>query len=57
MNALVVNDLDTILIDEILTQLAVEDSLASDFCQLSLNAIAGTTEGNCLKLRAWFKTR
>lgn len=38
--------------EEVLTQLAVEDSLAADFCQLSLNAISGTAEGGALQLRA-----
>ena len=38
--------------EEVLSQLAVEDSLAADFCQLSLNAISGTAEGGALQLRA-----
>ena len=42
VNALVANDLDHNLTDEILDQLAVEDSLNEEFCQLSLNALAGT---------------
>jgi hypothetical protein len=47
VNALVVNDLDLdmALSDEVLAQLAVEDSLTTTFCQLSLNAISGTDEG------------
>lgn len=52
VNALVVNDLDVVLTDEVLNQLAVEDALAEDFCQLSLNAIAGTDHGDALRLRA-----
>lgn len=50
-NALVLNDLDVVLTDEILNQLAVEDALAENFCQLSLNAITGTDNGNAMKLR------
>lgn len=45
INALVVNDLDMPLSEEILTQLAMEDSLDNEFCHLSLNAISGTKEG------------
>lgn len=52
VNALVVNSLDAELTEEVLTQLAIEDSLAADFCQLSLNAIVGTDGGEALKLRA-----
>lgn len=57
VNALLVNDLDIVLTEDILTQLVVEDSLASDFCQLSLNAIAGTNTGECLKIRALIKNK
>jgi hypothetical protein len=54
VNALVVNDLDLdmALSDEVLAQLAVEDYLTTTFCQLSLNAISGTDEGQALKVRA-----
>jgi len=51
-NALVVNDLDQPLTDEILTQLAVEDSMSEEFEQLSLNALAGTAHGDALQLRS-----
>lgn len=40
-----------------LTQLAVEDSLAAEFCQLSLNALAGTDNGEALKVRALVKNK
>ncbi|WVZ51461.1 hypothetical protein U9M48_002607 [Paspalum notatum var. saurae] len=40
------------LTDEVLTQLAMEDTLAEEFCTLSLNAISGTDQGPCMKLRA-----
>lgn len=52
VNALVVNPLDTELTEEVLTQLALEDSLATEFCQLSLNALSGTDTGDTLKVRA-----
>ncbi|WVZ52980.1 hypothetical protein U9M48_003975 [Paspalum notatum var. saurae] len=40
------------LTDEVLTQLAMEDSLAAEFGTLYLNAVAGTETGCCFKLRA-----
>ncbi|WVZ63633.1 hypothetical protein U9M48_013248 [Paspalum notatum var. saurae] len=52
IHALAVNDLDVNLTDEVLTQLAMEDTLAEQFCTLSLNAISGTDQGQCMKLRA-----
>jgi len=52
LNALALNDLDVVLTEEVLNQLAVEDALASDFCQLSLNALAGTEQGQAMKLTA-----
>lgn len=44
-NALMLNDLDINLIEEVLTQLDIEDALAADFGTLSLNAIPGTDDG------------
>ncbi|WVZ96210.1 LOW QUALITY PROTEIN: hypothetical protein U9M48_041877, partial [Paspalum notatum var. saurae] len=52
VNALIVNDLDKEIPEEILNQLAVEDAIAEEFCNLSLNALAGTESQGCLKLRA-----
>ena len=52
LNALALNDLDQPLTEEVLTQLALENSLSEDFEHLSLNALAGTAEGEVLKLRA-----
>lgn len=57
LNALVLNDLDVVLTDEVLNQLAVEDALAEDFCQLSLNALAGTEKGEAMKFRALVKNK
>ena len=50
-----VNDLDMPLSEEILTQLAMEDSISDEFGQLSLNAILGTDSGESLKVRALVK--
>lgn len=52
INAIVVNDLDKEKItEEQLTQLAIEDSLTEDFCQLSLNAMSGANTDNSIKLK------
>jgi len=47
-----VNGLDAILTEEVIQQLEMEDNLASEFCQLSLNALAGTAQGEALVVRA-----
>jgi hypothetical protein len=52
VNALVLNDLDVHLTDDILNQLAIEATLNEEFCSLSLNALAGTDMGEALRLRA-----
>ena len=52
LNALSVNGLDAILTEEVIQQLEMEDNLASEFCQLSLNALAGTAQGEALVVRA-----
>ena len=52
VNALVINDLNQPLSDEVLTQLAVEDSLQEEFEHLSLNALAGTAQREVLQLRS-----
>jgi len=57
VNALVANDLDHNLTDEILDQLAVEDSLNEEFCQLSLNALARTDCGQAMKIAAHVKNK
>ncbi|WVZ78975.1 hypothetical protein U9M48_026610 [Paspalum notatum var. saurae] len=51
-NALVLNDLDKEISEEVLNQIAIEEVLTEDFCNLSLNALAGTEGNECLKLRA-----
>jgi hypothetical protein len=52
MDALVLNSLDVQLSDEVLNQLAIDDALVDEFCSLSLNAIAGTDQGEAMKVRA-----
>ena len=52
VNALVINDLDRELSDEVLNQLAAEDTLHEDFCQLSLHAISSVDNTNYIKLKA-----
>lgn len=52
VNALVVNNLDVELTNEVLTQVGMDDSLTSDFCHLFLNALVGTDGGEALKVRA-----
>jgi hypothetical protein len=51
---LVVNELDKDkeITEEILNQLAIEDTLAEDFCQLSLNALSSMDTDNSMKLKA-----
>ena len=51
VHSLVVNNLDQPLSDDVLTQLAMEDSLTEDLQQLSLNALVGTAMGDVLLLR------
>jgi hypothetical protein len=57
LNALALNGLDAVLTDEVLQQLDIEDNLSSDFCQLSLNALAGTAQGEALVVRALLQNK
>ena len=57
INALAVNDLDRELTDEVLNDLATEDALHEDFCQLSLNALSSTDKYDCIKLRTKVKNK
>lgn len=51
-NAMIVNDLDRELQDEVLDQLAVEDELHDQQCQLSINAMSSVAQSDCIKLKA-----
>jgi len=57
VHALAINDLDQTLSEEVLTHLAVKDSLLEEFEQLSLNALAGTACGEVLQIRATIKNK
>lgn len=52
VNAIVLNDLDRELSDDVLNELAIEDQLHEEFCQLSLNALSSEDHTSCLKLKA-----
>ena len=52
MNVLSLNTLDVELSKHILAQLDLEDALSQDFCQLSLNALSGTDQGQAMKISA-----
>jgi hypothetical protein len=56
-NASVLNNLDITLIDEVLQQLDIEDALNAEFGSLSINAIAGTEDGEVMRLRALVKNK
>ena len=56
-NALVVNDLDREHNDDVLNQLAIEDALPDQFCQLSLNALTSTDTSSSIKLKTRVKNK
>jgi hypothetical protein len=51
------NNLDVDLNENILAQLELEDALSQDFGQLSLNALAGTSQGQAMRVRALVKNK
>jgi hypothetical protein len=52
-NAIILNDMDRELSDEVLNELATEDELHDQFCPLSLNAISSADTTTCIKLRVY----
>jgi len=52
VNAMLLNDLERELSDDVLNELAVEDQLHEEFCQLSLNALSSQDNTSCIKLKA-----
>jgi cellulose biosynthesis protein BcsQ len=53
-----VNDLDkTEITEEMLNHLVVEDALAEDFCQLSLNALSSAEKEISMKLKTVVKDK
>lgn len=57
LNALVVNDLDKEINEDLLNEMTIEELLTEDFCQLSLNAITGTEPKDCIKLKTTVKNK
>jgi hypothetical protein len=57
VNALAVNDLDRELFDEVLNEMKLEDQLKEDFSQLSINALSGQDNMQCMKLKAKVKDK
>ena len=57
VNALVVNDLDIPLSEEVIQQLLDEDSLPTAFGQLSLHALAGIEASDAIRLQAKVKNK
>jgi hypothetical protein len=49
--------LDRELSDEVLNQLAIEDTLPDQFYQLSINAISSADHSNCIKLKTKVKDK
>lgn len=56
-NALVLNDLDRDLSDEVLNALATEDVLQEEFGELSLNAMSSIDNIDCIKIKARVKDK
>jgi len=57
INALVVNDLDKEINEDLLNQMAIDELLTEDFYQLSLNAMASTESKDCIKLKTTVKNK
>jgi len=57
INALVVNDLDKEINEDLLNEMAIDELLTEDFYQLSLNAMAGTESKDCIKLKTTVKNK
>lgn len=57
LNALVVNDLDKEINEDLLNEMAIDEMLTENFGQLSLNAMAGTETTNLVKLKATVKNK
>lgn len=52
LNTLALNDLDREISEDVLNEMAIEELITEDFCQLSLNAISGTESSDCIKLQS-----
>lgn len=51
------NDLDKEISEDLLNEMAIDDMLTEDFCQLSLNALAGTESADSIQLKTTFKNK
>jgi hypothetical protein len=51
VNAMVPNDLDKEIDEDLLNEIAIEELLTKDFCQLSLKALSGTKSNDSIKLK------
>lgn len=52
LHALALNDLDREISEEALNELAIEDLITEDFCQLSLNALTDAEASDSIRLKA-----
>jgi hypothetical protein len=52
VNALALNDLDREISEDMLNELAIDESLTENFGQLSLNALSGTQSADSIQLKA-----
>jgi hypothetical protein len=57
LHALALNDLDREISEEALNEMAIEDLITEDFCQLSLNAVLGAEANDSIKLKATVKNK
>ena len=57
INALVVNDLDREINEDLLNEMAIDEALTETFGQLSLNALAGTESTDSIQLKATVRNK
>ena len=54
---MIVNDFDKEISEDLLNEMAIEDMITEDFCQLSLNALAGTQAFDSIQLQTTVKNK
>lgn len=57
VNALVLNDLDREINEEVLNEIVIDEALTENFCQLSLKALAGTESSDSIRLQTTVKNK
>lgn len=57
LNALIVNELDKEINEDLLNEMAIDELLTEDFCQLSLNGLAGTESGDSIRLKTTVQSK